>query len=65
MKVTANSVAFQDPRLLWAKAEAEFRRMSDSQKVQTLVSAGILTRNLKPTKRYKDLFVSRGKAKSV
>jgi hypothetical protein len=65
MKATANSLTFQNPRRLWAKAEADFRRMSDSQKVQTLVSAGILTRNLKPTKRYRDLFVSRPKAKSV
>lgn len=62
---TPSNLNSQDPRLLWAKAEAEFRRMSDSEKAQTLVSAGLFTPSLKPAKRYKDLFVSRAKAKSA
>ena len=65
MKKTSKQLNFQDPRLLWAKAEAEFRRMNDAEKAQTLVSAGLFTPSLKPAKHYRDLFVSRGKVKSA
>jgi hypothetical protein len=58
------SLASPDPRLLWAKAEAEFRRMSDKEKAQTLVSAGLFTTALKPLKRYRPLFPRGAKAQS-
>lgn len=63
MNKSSNHLNSHDPRLLWAKAEAEFRRMSDAEKAQTLVAAGLFTPSLKPAKRYRDLFVttSRGK----
>ena len=61
MKKTSNepdSLDLQDPRLLWAKTGAEFRRMTDADKAQTLVSAGLFTSKLKPVKRYRALFAS-------
>ncbi|MEI6673875.1 MAG: hypothetical protein WCO57_01725 [Verrucomicrobiota bacterium] len=53
----------QDPRVLWAKAEGDFNRMTDAQKVQTLVSAGLFTSSLKPAKPYRVLFKKPGKGK--
>jgi hypothetical protein len=58
MKKNSDKAHSQDPRILWATAEAEFRRMSDAEKAQTLVSAGLFTPSLKPAKRYRELFVT-------
>lgn len=63
MKTSSNQLNPQDPRLLWAKAEAEFRRMTDAEKAQTLVAAGLFTPSLKPAKRYRNLFVKAAPAK--
>jgi|GEM_PF-3223608 len=63
MKKTNNKPDSQDPQILWAKAEAQFRRMSDAEKAQTLVSAGLFTPSLKPAKRYRDLFVRGAESK--
>ena len=63
MKKTSNQLNLLDPRLLWAKAEAEFRLMTDAEKAQTLVAAGLFTPSLKPAKRYRDLFVKTSRAK--
>ena len=56
-----SSLFSPDPRVLWAKAEAEFRRMTDAEKAQTLVSAGLFTPSLKPVKRYRALFSPKAK----
>ena len=63
MKSTYFPFVSQDPRVLWAKAEDDFNRMTDAQKVQTLVSAGLFTSNLKPAKPYRVLFKKPGKGK--
>ena len=62
MKSKYFSFISQDPRVLWAKAEDDFNRMTDAQKVQTLVAAGLFTSSLKPTKPYRVLFKKPDKA---
>lgn len=63
MKKSSAKMNLQDPRLLWAKAEAQFRCMSDAEKAHTLVAAGLFTPGLKPAKRYRDLFVTSSRPK--
>ena len=64
MKKSSNKSNSQDPRLLWARAAAEFRNMTDAEKAQTLVSAGLFTPSLKPVKRYRALFAPSPRAKA-
>lgn len=63
MKKVTNQLNSQDPLLLWAKAESEFRSMTDAEKAQTLVSAGLFTRSLKPARRYRRLFTVSSRTK--
>jgi len=45
-----------DPRPLWKIASRDFARMSDAEKAQTLVIAGLFTEGLEPKRPYRPLF---------
>ena len=54
-----------DPRPLWKQVSLRLARMSDAEKAQTLVTAGLFTENLQPKKLYQPLFSASRARKSA
>lgn len=55
MAIKCGTKQSDDPRVAWRKAVARLARMSQTEKAQTLVAAGILDRNLRLKTAYKCL----------
>lgn len=51
-----NMISYPDPEELWKLTKARLDAMTDQERLQTLVDAGILTPNLKPAKPYRRMF---------
>lgn len=49
-------ITYPDPVELWKDTKARLDAMTDEERRQTLVDAGILTPDLKPAKHYRHMF---------
>ena len=52
------SARTSDPRELMGQVEKRFKKLSAKKKIQTLVDAGILTKNNKVREPYKEVLAS-------
>jgi hypothetical protein len=53
---TTRPVFERDPRKVWAKVEKKLDKMTPRQRAETLVSAGILDKDLNYREPYKEAF---------
>jgi DNA/RNA endonuclease G (NUC1) len=56
--MTTTKLESNDPRKAWDVVEKRFNRLSKKEKAETLVRAGILTKNHKPRAPYKEVLAS-------
>lgn len=53
-----SKIVSNDPRKAWKIVEKRFNRLTNKEKAETLVHAGILTKNHKPRAPYKEIFAT-------